>query len=121
LRACGISGVGCAAPAGRPPSASRAVVGKAILYARRTLVAPEIPVSVFTPHGPFAIPEVADVPWPGTRIEEGQPVMTVLASGADIASCEGRLRTLEESWRLRLQEGRSPTRAPRPRSRGNFP
>jgi predicted ATP-grasp superfamily ATP-dependent carboligase len=121
LRACEISGVSHAAPAGRIHSASRAVVGKSILYAGRTLVAPELPVPVFTPHDPFAIPEVADIPRPGTRIEEGQPVMTVLASGADLASCEGRLRIVEESWRIRLQEGRSPTRAPRPRSRGNFP
>jgi predicted ATP-grasp superfamily ATP-dependent carboligase len=121
LRASGAAGAERAVPERRPPETKRAVVGKSVLYAHRSFVAPDIAVPGFTPRDPFAIPKVADVPWPGTRIEAGEPILTVLASGADVASCEERLRALEELWRLRLQEDRPPTRAQGPRARGNFP
>jgi predicted ATP-grasp superfamily ATP-dependent carboligase len=103
LLACGISGLAPALPARRNPSAHRSIVGKSIVYASRSLVAPEIPVSCFRFGDPFAIPEVADVPRPGTRIEAGEPILTVFASARDVTSCQARLRPLEELWRRRLE------------------
>ena len=102
LRACGASGA-VRHSSRRSAAADSRVVGKAILYARRSLVVPDVPVPDHAICDPFAIPEIADVPWPGTRIEAGQPVLTVLASGQDIATCEARLRSLEEHWRRRLE------------------
>jgi predicted ATP-grasp superfamily ATP-dependent carboligase len=99
LRACG-EGFAASRPPLRPPDDVNAlVVGKAILYARRTFLVPDVPVPDLSCRTPFAIPEIADVPWPGTRIEAGQPVLTVFASGEDIATCETRLRFKEERWR----------------------
>ena len=81
------------------------VVGKAILYATRSLVAPEIEVQEFRDRSPFAIPSLADVPCPGTHIAEGEPVMTVFASAGDILTCEARLDEKTGFWAGRLFPG----------------
>ena len=88
-----------------PQMGPHTVVGKAILYARRSFVAPEIPVCDTASRDLFAIPEVADVPWPGTRIAVGEPVMSLLTSGPDVPTCEAQLRSLEEHWQRRLRSG----------------
>jgi predicted ATP-grasp superfamily ATP-dependent carboligase len=74
------------------------VVGKAILYAQRNLVAPEIEIDEPTHCGPFAVPAIADVPWPGTAIAAGEPIMTVFTTSQDARECEDRLVERETSW-----------------------
>jgi predicted ATP-grasp superfamily ATP-dependent carboligase len=73
--------------------AARVTWGKAILYAAHDLVFPadgpwrrvlEGPIDPLTPF--------ADIPAPGEPIAGGQPVLTLFASGSDVADCETRLR-----------------------------
>jgi predicted ATP-grasp superfamily ATP-dependent carboligase len=78
------------------------VVAKWIAYAPRRLVMPEIAWYRESTDGPDAIPTVADVPAPGACIEPGEPVMTLLASGADVASCQASSSRLRREWALRL-------------------
>ena len=81
------------------------VVGKAILYAVRSLAAPEIEVHEFQDRDPFAIPSHADIPCPGTPIAEGEPVMTVFATAEDVVSCEEKLKERTAFWERRLVVG----------------
>ena len=66
------------------------MVGKLILYAQRSLVAPEVVLGDDSADL-FAVPAVADIPWPGTCIKPGEPVMTIMATGENIAECRSRL------------------------------
>jgi predicted ATP-grasp superfamily ATP-dependent carboligase len=77
------------------------VVGKAILYSRRSGVVPNLTIDESWRQDPFAVPAIADVPWPG-QINAGEPIMTVFATGRDIQTCESRLARLQERWRRRL-------------------
>ena len=62
------------------------VVGKLIVYASRSLIAPSLASLAAGPHTePFAI--VADRPVPGTPIGRGHPVCTVLAGGKNMDEC----------------------------------
>jgi predicted ATP-grasp superfamily ATP-dependent carboligase len=79
------------------------VVGKAIVYASHSLVAPDIPIDDTWRGDGFAVPTVADVPWPVTRIEAEQPVMTVFATDTDLSSCESRLDRQVKHWRRRIE------------------
>jgi uncharacterized protein len=76
-----------AACAGRLPRAPRPrdarVRGKAIVFARHTIVVPGA--------ARWASPAVADVPRPGERIGRGHPVCTVLADAADGVRCHRAL------------------------------
>lgn len=78
-----------------PPPPIRTVVGKAIYYAAGPLV--------FPASGPWdeslarcvdvwRRPDFADIPDPGTVVEVGQPVLTILAEAATEAACEAELR-----------------------------
>ena len=40
---------------------------------------------------PLAVRSMADVPWPGTCFNPGEPVMTLMAAGADLAECRSRM------------------------------
>jgi predicted ATP-grasp superfamily ATP-dependent carboligase len=72
-------------PALRTPSGAGAeTVGKAILWARRALVAGDT-------RGWLARDDVRDVPHPGERIPRGRPVCTVFARGRDATECRSRL------------------------------
>jgi uncharacterized protein len=64
--------------------------GKAILFAPARITFPDIRFR--TESGPFARPDFADVPNPGEIIEEGAPIMTVLAEGATEAECLAELQ-----------------------------
>jgi predicted ATP-grasp superfamily ATP-dependent carboligase len=86
----------------RPERPRPRVVGKLILYAPRTLVVPEITADEEESNDLFAIRSIADIPWPGTTIDPGDPVMTVLASGDNPAACRSRLFMLERKWMRRL-------------------
>jgi predicted ATP-grasp superfamily ATP-dependent carboligase len=104
LRAC--DGELLAAKRSRASSAARpssSVVGKAIIYASRSLVTPDIPIDDAWRDDVFAIPTAADVPWPETLIEAGQPVMTVFCTGTDTSRCEASLDRQVEQWRERLE------------------
>jgi uncharacterized protein len=88
-------------PAGSDSPPPR-TIAKLTLYAQQRLIAPEIVASDNEPDGPFAVKSIADVPWPGTCFACGDPVMTILATGADLTSCQARLGRLEAKWRRRL-------------------
>jgi predicted ATP-grasp superfamily ATP-dependent carboligase len=77
--ACG--GVLPAASVGSPVGET---VGKAILWARRDLVAGDT-------RSWLARDDVRDVPHPGERIRSGHPVCTVFARGADGSACRASL------------------------------
>ena len=85
-------------PGRRRPSG---VVGKRALHAEAPLVVPEALARRGRYVG-WAVPSLADVPRAGTRIEAGQPVMTLLGRGATVESCLERLRAREARWRRRL-------------------
>ncbi len=80
---------------------SPCVVGKAIIFARGVFVVPDIPIDEAWTTDPFAIPAIADVPWPA-QAWAGQPVMSVFANGPDTNSCAARLSRMEEHWRRKL-------------------
>jgi hypothetical protein len=50
----------------------------------------------------FAVNSIADVPWPATSIEVGQPVMTLLVSASTLVGCRKKLLRLEWKWLSRL-------------------
>jgi predicted ATP-grasp superfamily ATP-dependent carboligase len=77
------------------------VVGKAILYSSRSGVVPNIAIDDTWHRDIFAVPAIADVPWPA-QISAGEPIMTVFSTGPDIETCQARLSRIEERWRRRL-------------------
>jgi predicted ATP-grasp superfamily ATP-dependent carboligase len=87
-----------------PDARARRVVGKEVLYAEQDVETPEIPIPTFDESSPFAIPEVADVPWPGTTVRRGEPILTVLAEGPDELDCRQRLGERASRWRTLIQE-----------------
>jgi predicted ATP-grasp superfamily ATP-dependent carboligase len=59
-------------------------LGKAIYFAPKTCLFPATtPWSTITNADVWTIPEFADIPSPGTVIEQGQPVLTLFAQGID--------------------------------------
>jgi predicted ATP-grasp superfamily ATP-dependent carboligase len=104
LRACGMGPVEMPPP-GKPRTlTTRApVVGKAILYAQRNMAAPEIEIEDPRSRDLFAVPAIADVPWPGTAIAAGEPIMTLFTTGHDVQECEVRLAEQEFLWRAAWQ------------------
>ena len=84
------------------PSASR-IVGKRVLYASRRLAAPIIAAPGWSAGDPFAIPSIADVPWPGTTIDALEPIMTVFASATSAEACAACLDRLESEWMERVE------------------
>lgn len=85
-------------------SLSTRVVGKRILYSTRRLVTPAIDPPDWRAEDPFAVPSIADVPWPGTRIEPLEPIMTVLVAASSVEECSLRLDRLEDEWTKRLEQ-----------------
>jgi len=99
LEACGVSHGETTVDGSRQAEAPRErVVGKEVLYADRAVVIPELPFREFSDVQPFVVPELADVPWPGTTIGRGEPIMTVLAEGRDEAACVAQLRDRVAHW-----------------------
>jgi predicted ATP-grasp superfamily ATP-dependent carboligase len=85
-----------------PTGTSTGMLGKAILFAVKSLVFPK--------DGPWrwslensgdclANPEFADIPAPGERIEAGQPILTFFVRGDDVDDCleqlQARARALD--------------------------
>ncbi len=104
LHACGVDRGEAGSP-GKPESLGThgPVVGKAIVYARRNLVTPEIELDEPPCQNSFIVPSIADIPWPGTEIAAGEPVMTIFATGEDARQCTDRLAERELWWRGRLK------------------
>jgi predicted ATP-grasp superfamily ATP-dependent carboligase len=72
------------------------VVGKAIYYAPRRIVFPETgPWGESLAHctDVWLRPNFADIPGPGTTIEHGHPVLTILAAAETEADCLARLKS----------------------------
>jgi predicted ATP-grasp superfamily ATP-dependent carboligase len=76
--ACG----GSVAATSKPATAG--IFGKAILWARRDIVAGDT-------RRLLSRDDVRDLPFPGERIRRGHPICTVFADGPDDATCYGRL------------------------------
>ena len=90
-----------AAPA-RAHSPSTRMIAKWILHAPRRLIAPEIVLEENEPGDLFGVRSIADIPWPGTCFNTGEPVMTLMAGGANLAECKSRLIQLAQLWAERL-------------------
>jgi predicted ATP-grasp superfamily ATP-dependent carboligase len=74
-------------------------VAKLILHADRPLVWPaEIEVATTIDR----MPEIADLPWPGTEFAVGDPIATIFASGASPTESWKRLLGRVKDWRRRL-------------------
>ncbi len=67
------------------------IVAKQILYASESFVAPDLRQFV-SASDPWTIPMMADVPVPGTFVERGWPICTVLASAENRSSLETRMK-----------------------------
>jgi predicted ATP-grasp superfamily ATP-dependent carboligase len=78
------------------------VIAKLILYAPWPIVVPEIAAPEYESDDLFAIRSIADIPRPGSRFEPGEPVMTLLAGGENLAACQSRMTELEGKWMHRL-------------------
>ena len=113
-RACNGNDVVGARPA-RADLPQSLAIGKVVVYASRNLTFPDIALEEYTLDDLFAVRSIADIPWPGSRIERGQPVMTLLASGENPAACRSRLIELERKWMSRLGMG-DPWSSTEPRS-----
>jgi predicted ATP-grasp superfamily ATP-dependent carboligase len=77
-------------------------IAKLILHAPHRVVVPEIVADETETDDLYGVRSIADIPWPGTCFEPGEPVMTVLASGENLAICRSRLMRLERMWVERL-------------------
>jgi predicted ATP-grasp superfamily ATP-dependent carboligase len=94
-----------------PRAVVSGVVGKIILYAGSDLVAPDLnrfladPGSRSRPDGrnAWALPFLADIPLPGTRIPAGQPVCTLFARAADAETCLAKLLRRAAKMELRFR------------------
>jgi predicted ATP-grasp superfamily ATP-dependent carboligase len=82
-------------PSVQPERFTSACCGKAILFAPRDIiVSPEFPAWCADQNKDSHWPAVADMPAGGTILRAGQPIVTVLAEGADEAAVIGKLRSL---------------------------
>ncbi len=83
-------------PARPSRPASKRVLGKAVVFATRTVTMGDT--------GPWLDrPALADIPRPGERIARGRPICTVLAEGASGQACHRRL--LSEAGRIYRSTG----------------
>ena len=76
-------------------------VGKAIVHADRPFVWARSGID--RPFDPDVLPEIADVPRPGTSFRAGDPVLTVFARGDSPGECRRELAVRVRSWRGRLR------------------
>jgi predicted ATP-grasp superfamily ATP-dependent carboligase len=96
-RAC--EGEGVLAPAPTPPVTSlQCAVAKLVIHAPSEWTAPEIALGDGSWTSPSVLTAIADVPWPGTRFDAGDPVMTLIARGESVTECQSRLTGQEREW-----------------------
>jgi len=75
---------------------ARAVIGKAIYYAPRTITFPSHgpwDADLTGEFDPWRVPQFADIPEPGSTIEAGSPVLTIFATGSTPIEVRGRLQS----------------------------
>jgi predicted ATP-grasp superfamily ATP-dependent carboligase len=84
--------------AGLPPR----IIAKWILYASQRMVVPGIVPHENDAKDVFAVESIADVPYPDSCVNPGEPVMTLVAVGTDLAECRSRMIRLEKHWTTRL-------------------
>jgi len=96
-------------PKFKPPRGAFAprgpAVGKAILYAASAVTFPPSgpwTEALHAPVDPWRLPEFADLPHAGDRIEAGRPILTVFSQAATVAACRADLaaRAAEVERRL---------------------
>jgi uncharacterized protein len=78
------------------------IIAKWILYASQRMVVPAIVLHENEAEDVFGLGSIADVPDPDTVVNHGEPVMTLLAAGTDLAECRSRMIRLEQHWTTRL-------------------
>lgn len=83
------------------PSVDSRCVGKLVLYTPYDVVAPDWSAWA-RPRSAWSVVPIRDIPVPGSTIPAGQPVCSVLASGADVATCRRRLLARARRWMHRL-------------------
>ncbi len=81
---------------------SQRVFGKLIVYASRRFTVPESLRLPIEARHLYAENTIADVPWPATSIDAGQPVMSLLVAARSPDSCRTRLLRLERKWLSQL-------------------
>jgi uncharacterized protein len=97
-------GEAISAPAPTPPVTShQRTVAKLVIHAPSGWTAAEIALGNTSWTNPFAATAIADVPWPGTRFDAGDPVMTLITRGESVAECQSRLAGQEREWMERLR------------------
>ncbi len=92
-------------PAGEPRAKRKGRIraaAKWIVYAPDRRIVPEIEPGPPVPDGTDPFAAVADIPAPGTVIEAGEPVLTLLARDFDAGGCKARLTRLRRTWSMRL-------------------
>ncbi len=83
-----------------PGRLAEPVAAKAILFATRDCEWPRFEGALSVDPGRY--PEVADIPWPGTRFRPGRPVATAFASARTAGACRRALATRLRVLRRRL-------------------
>ena len=101
----GTTGISPTRPNGQPTR----IIAKAVLYAPRPFVASTIELAENQSADSRVMPSLADIPWPGTTFNVGDPVMTLYADGACLAECQSNLVYLTDEWKrhLNLDDERS--------------
>jgi predicted ATP-grasp superfamily ATP-dependent carboligase len=84
-----------AAPAPPAGCVAGGIIGKAVLFARRSLEFPAHgpwTATLRRPVEPWDVPAFADIPRAGTRIAAGRPVLSLFARAGSVAACLDELR-----------------------------
>jgi predicted ATP-grasp superfamily ATP-dependent carboligase len=86
-----------------PSAHPRAIVGKVILFAENDFTFPDYPITGLGSSGTFALPDLADIPVPGTCFLPGEPVLTLFAQAESFSACRAALADRLAQWHGRLQ------------------
>jgi len=78
------------------------IIAKWILYAQQRMVVPMIVPHENDGEDIFAVGSIADIPHSDTCVDRGEPVMTLLTAGTDLAECKSSMIRLEQQWSSRL-------------------
>ena len=78
------------------------ILAKRILYSPSRFLAPDLS-NFFRYDGPWTVPEVADIPMPGSIIEAGWPICTVFASGPTLEVAELKIGNRIKQIQLQLR------------------
>jgi len=94
------------------PDRADRLIAKAILFADQRRIIPAVveQFAAATPTAPLALPTIADIPSPGTRIPTGHPICTLFAAGQTEREC---LRALHHRTRA-VQQTLTETQVSRP-------